>query len=403
MLTTVKVQCVDQALMVNAPRLASGGVNEIRLEVSFCPLWENMAKTAVFYTDPVKTYHVPMNGDACIIPTEVTDTPGVVYFGFFGVEGETIRTSELAHISLKQGISIGGGKPTEPPKPDIYTQLLAQVTEAKKAAAASAATAKETEQLVEGRLPIGGGEMEGSICMNRFSVTDLADPQDPLDAVSLKYVQKHFAPRGYYEAKFVYVVSYGLDDILSTQMEEMNPGELRVVHLTMDESEVFPGTDSGKSAVCTLYKSPESDDQSSSGWADFVVYSADAEPARLYKRLDTNVWSDIKPMCSGLIREFRAAPGTNSYTTPGWAAKCYVLTLDYGSGGYSTFTADWLGLKAMGAQNPAGSGAIYYVPARYQGDNGGTYLHQLQVVVNSNNTVTFRANEGVIAHIVGYY
>lgn len=401
MLTTVKVQCVDQALMVNAPRLASGGVNEIRLEVSFCPLWENIAKTAVFYTDPVKTYHVPMEGDACIIPTEVTDTPGVVYFGFFGVEGETIRTTELAHISLKQGIPIGGGKPTEPPKPDIYTQLLAQVTEAKKAAAASAATAKETEQLVGSKLSLDGDTMEGSICMNGYCITDLGEPTEPGEAVSLDFAQKHFAPRGYYERRQVYVFASDIDYILSEQMAEMTPGALRVIHMTMDEGQTFPGTDSGSSAVCTLYKSPESDDQSSSGWADFVVYSADAEPARLYKRLDTNVWSAIKPVFvdTGITREFKASPGTASYTTPGGAAKFYNLTLRYDDTHHITFTVDWLSIKALSDQGLTGR-ASYYLPAL--GTDGASW-YMLIAEINANNTVTFSAYEGVIAHIVGYY
>lgn len=401
MLTTVRVKCVDQALMVNAPRLASGGVNEIRLEVSFCHLWAGMAKTAVFYTDPVKTYHVPMEGDACTIPAEVTDTPGTIYFGFFGVEGETLRTTELAHLSLKQGIHTEGGRPTEPPKQDIYLQILAQMTEARKAAEASAATAEETQKLVDSKLSLEGDLMDGPIDMGgKYKVVGLATPTNAGDAVPLGFAQKNFAPRSYYENRFVYVVPYGLDDLLTTQMEEMTPGELRVVHMTMDEGEVFPGTDGGSSAVCALYLSPESTNQNRSGWADFVVYSADAEPERLYKRLDTNVWGAIKPTDNRVTREFKASPGTASYTTPGGAAKFYNLTLRYDATHHFTFTVDWLGIKALSEINLTGR-ASYYLPGL--GTEEGVSWYMLIAEINADNTVTFSAYEGEIVHIVGYY
>ena len=124
MFTTVRVKCHDQALQVNAPRLASGGVNEIQIAAEFCPLWDGMGKTAVFFTDASSAYHVLMVDDTCIVPAEVTAAPGAVYFGIIGAGDDRVRTSEVKRLSLVQGPITEGEAPADP-TPDIYSQLLA--------------------------------------------------------------------------------------------------------------------------------------------------------------------------------------------------------------------------------------------------------------------------------------
>lgn len=134
MQTTVRVQCRDQALQVNAPKLASGGVNEIRVEFSFCPLWDGFAKTAVFYREGEKPYKKVLDdADSCLVPDEVTPAPGSVYFGVFGVLGDVVRTSEVLPLKLLQGPPREGSEPAEP-TPDIYEQILAEVQKAREAA-----------------------------------------------------------------------------------------------------------------------------------------------------------------------------------------------------------------------------------------------------------------------------
>lgn len=122
MQTIIKAQVIDQAMRITSlPKLASGGAEEIRVEVTFCDKWDGMGKTAVFYRNKGKVYQVVMVNDACVIPYEVMTEPGKVYFGVVGVKGETVRTSEVVALTVQQG-SIIAAVPV--PLPDVYAQLL---------------------------------------------------------------------------------------------------------------------------------------------------------------------------------------------------------------------------------------------------------------------------------------
>lgn len=123
MYTSIKAYCIDQTLMVESvPKLASGGENENRVEVSFDEAWEGLGKTAVFYRSEKQVYHVVMQDDACIIPREVMTEPGTLYFGIIGTDGSSVRTSEVVTLKVERG-SITGLNPLEP-LPDVYKQVL---------------------------------------------------------------------------------------------------------------------------------------------------------------------------------------------------------------------------------------------------------------------------------------
>lgn len=122
MKTTIVANVQDQILRIsNLPKLASGGVEEIEVKVEFCSKWDGMGKTAVFYRDKGKVYEVVMVDDACTIPYEVMTEPGKVYFGVVGVQGTTIRTSEVVALTVHQGSIVAA---VTVPLPDIYAQIL---------------------------------------------------------------------------------------------------------------------------------------------------------------------------------------------------------------------------------------------------------------------------------------
>ena len=123
----VHAQCVDQALRITnvPPTLASGGENEIRIDITFDSAWEGYGKTAVFYRDDskeAKAYHVVMVDNTCVMPYEVATKPGRVIFGITGIKGTVVKTTEVVALTLKKG-SISIGKVPEP-LPDIYKQLM---------------------------------------------------------------------------------------------------------------------------------------------------------------------------------------------------------------------------------------------------------------------------------------
>lgn len=125
MYTVIKAKIVDQTLtLVSVPTLASGGVNEIRLECEFCSLWDDLGKVATFYRDKDNVYHVPLVAGACVVPHEVTDQEGTFWLGVFGSGANTVRTSEVVQLTVEQGAITQGTDPAEP-TPDVYSQILA--------------------------------------------------------------------------------------------------------------------------------------------------------------------------------------------------------------------------------------------------------------------------------------
>lgn len=125
MYTTIKAQIVDQTLqLVSIPTLASGGVNENRVEFTFCGLWDGLGMVAVFYRNKVNVHHVPLVDNACMVPHEVTAEEGVFYLGVFGSDGETTRTTEVQQLTVEQG-AITVGTVVAEPTPALYQQLLA--------------------------------------------------------------------------------------------------------------------------------------------------------------------------------------------------------------------------------------------------------------------------------------
>ena len=122
--TLIRVDCIDQRLYIAAaPAVASGGKNEDAVEFSFCPLWDGFGKTAVFYRSENDVYHAIVTDDRCIIPHEVLKDEGTLYFGVFGVKGDTTRTSEIARYRVAKGAITEGTNPSDP-TPDIYAQIM---------------------------------------------------------------------------------------------------------------------------------------------------------------------------------------------------------------------------------------------------------------------------------------
>lgn len=139
MYTTITARVIDQTLQItNIPKLASGGENDVRVEVSFDSLWSGFGKTAIFYRKENQVYHVVMVSDTCLIPREVLAEPGKLYFGILGTSGATVRTTETVAFNVVRGAITAG---VSAPLPDVYKQLLSAY------ATATAAVAVERARL----------------------------------------------------------------------------------------------------------------------------------------------------------------------------------------------------------------------------------------------------------------
>lgn len=130
--TEIIVSCNDQALKItNAPVLAAGGLNEVRVVFNFCEKWVGFAKTAIFYRDEEEVYYAVLDeNDTCIVPWEVCYEEGTFYFGVFGEKNNTRRTSNVVRCKVKKGAITSDMMPSEP-TPDVYDQIMAEVAKMK--------------------------------------------------------------------------------------------------------------------------------------------------------------------------------------------------------------------------------------------------------------------------------
>lgn len=131
-MSTIQVSCVDQTLVLtNTPLIASGGIEEDYVSFSFCPLWQDYFKTAVFWRSEAEAYHVVLDAsNSCMIPVEVLQEDGAIFFGVFGVNEDGVqRTSEVLRYTIVKGVITQDTQPSDP-TPDIYTQLLQACAEA---------------------------------------------------------------------------------------------------------------------------------------------------------------------------------------------------------------------------------------------------------------------------------
>lgn len=129
--TKIMAQVIDQTIqLTNTPKLASGNVDTVQIIFDFCPLWDGMTKTAVFYRTEAQVFHVLLEGNAATVPPEVMDEAGTFFFGVFGTgnDGQT-RPTEALPLSVCQG-ALTTATAVPDPTPDIYTQIIQMVQNA---------------------------------------------------------------------------------------------------------------------------------------------------------------------------------------------------------------------------------------------------------------------------------
>lgn len=176
MSTTIKLRCIDRVLTFEStPVVASGGLEVDFLEVDFCPKWDGLARTAVFWRREDDAYHVPLDSaDRGAIPPELLTTDGVLYFGLFGVSPDgRQRTSEVLRYTITKGAITTGTKPSDP-TPELYTQLLAQYADLlNRHTDLAAAVARDLQQLEQAQEAKKADKVTGATAGN-FAGLDAA-------------------------------------------------------------------------------------------------------------------------------------------------------------------------------------------------------------------------------------
>lgn len=117
----------DQVLRITeAPTIASGGKDEVKISFTFCEKWDGFANTAVFSKNESNIQMIIDRDDICLVPWEVCNEPGTFYISVFGNKGETTRTTTRARYKVKQGAPVEGDEPSEPTQ-SVYEQIMSEV------------------------------------------------------------------------------------------------------------------------------------------------------------------------------------------------------------------------------------------------------------------------------------
>ena len=126
----ILVRCNDQLLKITeAPVMASGGLNEIRVVFDFCDKWTGFIKTATFYRDEENVYYAVLDeNDTCIVPWEVCYEEGTFFFSVFGEKDNTRRTASVVRCKVKKGAITTDMHPSDP-TPELYDQVLANAAQ----------------------------------------------------------------------------------------------------------------------------------------------------------------------------------------------------------------------------------------------------------------------------------
>lgn len=105
--------------------VTSGSVNVYEVQFQFDSEWDGLEKTAVFRAGDCTVSTLLDETETCIIPWEVfQDAKRTLYAGVYGTKnGNTVLPTIWASLGeIKPGVT--QGENTQPPTPDVYSQIL---------------------------------------------------------------------------------------------------------------------------------------------------------------------------------------------------------------------------------------------------------------------------------------
>lgn len=114
--------------ILNTAPITTKNSKYLYAQFSFDMDWVNMQKTAIFYQKPNNVKQVLLTNNGCLIPWEALELVGNLYIGIYGTQGTSRITTNVVSIMCQEG-SFRKGTPPREPSPDIYEQILAQLTE----------------------------------------------------------------------------------------------------------------------------------------------------------------------------------------------------------------------------------------------------------------------------------
>lgn len=120
-----------------------GQVRFSKIKFNFSDDWENREVIVQFVQDGKTPINKPIESDGtCFVPDSIDLGMLFVYLRGYSSDGTSIATSNGVKIPIVQG-TFDGGEPEVPPSPDLYSQLVNQVSQYAEEAKSSADRAEE--------------------------------------------------------------------------------------------------------------------------------------------------------------------------------------------------------------------------------------------------------------------
>lgn len=117
----------DQNVYItDSPTIAAQGVKENYVVFDLSSDWDGFSVVCNFYHEdtPEEIYQSIVEDGQCLIPWEVTEKPGRIFFGISGTLDDVVKTSEVVGYKIVNGVYDPEAEPSNPPTPGVYEQIL---------------------------------------------------------------------------------------------------------------------------------------------------------------------------------------------------------------------------------------------------------------------------------------
>lgn len=141
--------------------VTEGTINYINCQFDFCTEdWEGCIKTALFQPPGGgEPYPAMLVEDACTVPWEALEHPGLVSVSVFGVRDDYKITSSV--VQFRNRATLTGGAVAEPPTPTVYEQVLNELAETRQHATEQAQESKTAAGEAKGYAESAANTVDG--------------------------------------------------------------------------------------------------------------------------------------------------------------------------------------------------------------------------------------------------
>lgn len=142
----VGLQVTGQWVKSDGITFVSSSCNIYSCSFDFSEDWQEYTKTAVFRLNDGTPIEIPVSDNACKIPWEALQNPGILRIGVYGLTGQYPDLKRYPTVwsrEIKVAEGVPDGDEGQPPSPSAYEQFVEAVKESADIAQKAAEEAQE--------------------------------------------------------------------------------------------------------------------------------------------------------------------------------------------------------------------------------------------------------------------